>query len=421
MRMLREGIGKLFYAPEPLPDVYETQWYSLKEIREYQEARLRKLVQYVYSSIPYYQKLFQSLNLRPKDIQTLDDLKKLPVLTRQEAIANYSAITNPKLENFKHYSGATTGERLAWISSKPWAEIFTATLWRGFSWAGLDPEQRVASFYSRVIGQITQNSLIIREPFDINRFENDLKSIREFDPQIVYCYASSANIMAQHLLKNGLRLPVKAVITTSDQLYSHYKADIEEAFQCKVYNNYGCNDGGAWGAECSQREGFHHDYERSIIEFTENGKMLVTDLWNYAMPLIRYENGDSGRWLNKCCSCKRAMPLFTVEGRINDYIFTPTQQFSPTEIDILLRDNASIGDLQIVQQSKTVIEIFFIPKKGYTAENVKSCLKAFTDKVKGMELIYSEVTQIERPASNKKRLCINKVAGPGRPGYLSAV
>lgn len=70
------------------------------------------------------------------------------------------------------------------------------------------------------------------------------------------------------------------------------------------------------------------------MEFNPHGKMIMTDLWNYVMPLIRYENGDSGHWMEKHCACGRSMPLFQVEGRINDFIITPTQIFSPTAIDI---------------------------------------------------------------------------------------
>lgn len=406
--MIKYWISKIFGKSEQIPpDVSKSQWYTSKQIQSYQEEELRKLIRYAYEKIPYYQKLFDQQKIKPKDIRTLKDLEKIPVLTRKLALENHADLINADLINFTHYSGATTGQRLKWVSSKPWAELFTSTLWRGFSWTGLLPSHRVVSFYSRVIGEIVKDSLIIREAYDSGKIDDDLERIRQFNPDFAYCYASAAYIMATHLLKNNLRLPLKGVITTSDQLYSHYKEAIEEAFQCKVYNNYCCNDGGAWGAECEYREGFHHDFERAIMEFNPQKKIIMTDLWNYAMPLIRYENGDSGHWLNKTCSCGRAMPLFQVEGRINDFIITPTQIFSPTAIDIMLRENKSIEDMQVVQQTESTIEILFVPKPQYTILDVKSCLSPFLNHVKGMEIILTEKTRIERPASNKKRICLN--------------
>ncbi len=403
--MFQYWINKIYGHTQP--DVSKSQWFTAKQIRIYQENQLQRLIQYVSKEIPYYQKLFKQHQIKPKHIRNLKDLEKIPVLTRKLALENHEDLINHKLINFTHYSGATTGQRLKWMSSKPWAELFTSTLWRGFSWTGLQPTHRVVSFYSRVIGEIVKDSLIIREAYDKEKIDDDLEKIRQFKPDFAYCYASAAYIMATHLLKNNLRLPLKGVITTSDQLYSHYREAIEEAFQCKVYNNYGCNDGGAWGAECAHREGFHHDFERAIMEFTPQGKMIMTDLWNYAMPLIRYENGDSGHWLDQACSCGRAMPLFQVEGRINDYIITPTQIFSPTAIDILLRENKSIEDMQVVQQTETDLEIFYVPKPSYGLTDIQHCLSPFLNHVKGMNVILTEKTRIERPASNKKRICLN--------------
>lgn len=406
--MLRRWIKSFFEnVPVDIPDVSKSQWFSENDIKDYQLTCLKKIIRYVYKEIPYYRTLFKQLKITPRDIRELDDLAKIPVLTRKEAIKHYDQLVNPDLINFTHYSGATSGQRLKWVSSRPWAELFTATLWRGFSWAGLDPSLKVVSLYSRVIGEIVKNSLIIREAYDVDKIDDELEQIRNFNPDYAYCYSSGAYMMAQHLLQNNLRLPLKGVITTSDQLYSHYREAIEEAFQCKVFNNYGCNDGGAWGAECAERSGFHHDFERSIIEFDDNGKMIATDLWNYAMPLIRYENGDSGQWLNIKCPCNRAMPLFTIEGRINDYIITPTQVFSPTTIDVLLRNNQSIDDIQIVQQSASDIEIYFVRKPNYKLEDIKGSLEPVVSKFKGMNIILTEQTQIIRPASNKKRLCLN--------------
>lgn len=388
-----------------MPDPLETQWYSAKQIRNYQEKRLRKMVRYAYKEIPYYRQLFDKHQIKPQHVKCLEDLKRIPILSRKDAIEHYNQLVNPQVILNTHLSSATTGQRLKWAYSKKWSELFGKTLWRGFSWADLNPHQRVVSFFSRVIGEVVKDCLIIREAFDLNTIEKDLELVKQFKPDFAYCYASSAFLTAQYLLKKGIRIPLKSVIVTSDYLFPHYKPSIEEAFQCKVYNNYGCNDGGAWGAECEERLGFHHDFERSIIEF-ENGKMIVTDLWNEAMPLIRYQNGDTGEWLNQTCPCRREMPLFTVKGRMSDYIITPTQVFSPTAIDILLR-NEYFCHIQFIQHTERELEILYKPNLQFPKDEVQSFLNKFVTHFKDMVITLNQKEHLEETSSHKRRICIN--------------
>jgi phenylacetate-CoA ligase len=185
---------------------------------------------------------------------------------------------------------------MKWAYSEIWADLFWKALWRGFEFAGLTPDKRVLSLYSPAIGEISKNSLIIREAFDPNEVENDLKLARNFKPQFAYFYSSSAYILASYLIKADERLPLEGFIVTSDQLHPQYRKVIEEAFQCELYNNYGCNDGGAWGAECEEHSGFHHDFERSILEFDEDGACYqqiygIMLCLLYAIKMVMWANG----------------------------------------------------------------------------------------------------------------------------------
>lgn len=387
-------------------NVKRTQWYTREQMRAFQEKRLRKIIAYAYKHIPYYKMVFDAQRIHPQQIQSLEDLKRIPRLTRQQAIEHYDSLTNPAKIFKTHLSSATTGHRLKWAYSKKWAALCGRTLWRGFSWAGLTHNKRVVSFFSRMIGEVAKDSLIIREAFDVNEIDAQLKQVRHFNPQFGYCYASSAYLTARHLLKTGQRLPLEGMLVTADPLFPHYKPIIEEAFQCKVYNNYGCNDGGAWGAECQERCGFHHDFERSIIEFEDDGKMVVTDLWNTAMPLIRYENGDTGKWIESDCRCGREMPLFVIEGRVSDYLITPTQVFSPKIIDMLLR-NEYFEQIRLVQHQDTCLDIFYTPNLCLSRVVIDAFLTQFASHFKGMQVRLVEGVCPINSSSNKHRLCMN--------------
>lgn len=388
-------------------DEQRTQWYTADQIRELQEHLMRRLIHYAYDWIPYYQSLFKEHDIEPKDIEAIEDLKSIPVLTRKMAIENYDRLINPAFLYKTHLSGGTTGRRLKWAYSTEWNELFGRTLWRGFGWAGLTGDKRVVSFYSRVIGEVTRESLIIRDAYDPKKVKDDLEMARRFKPQFAYCYSSSAYLIARHLLNRRERMPLEGIITTSDQLFPQYRPVIEEAFQCPVFNNYGCNDGGAWGAECQEHSGLHHDFERSVIEFDGDGRMLTTDLWNYAMPLIRYENGDTGSWLNIVCGCGREMPLFKVTGRIDDYIITPSGRIiSPTVISGFLREEC-FEDIRVIQRSESEVEIIYSRVKGHAIDNCEEKLGDLKALLKDMEVSISEVDYIQRPTSNKHKLVEN--------------
>jgi len=401
-------VKKCEHNPPILPDVTRTQWYSPDQIINFQEHLLRRLICYSYNHIPYYRSLFKKLNLSPADIRSIGDLKKIPPLSRETAIKNYDKLVNPGYVLKTHRSGGTTGYPFRWAYSRDWEKLFKNSFWRGLGWAGLTPDKRVVSIYSRRIGEISAKSLVIQGAFDHDRIKFDLEAIRNFDPQFAYCYSSSAYLIARYLLDMGIDLPLEGVITTSDQLFPDYRPVIEQAFQCKVYNNYGCNDGGAWGAECKEQDGFHHDFERSIIEFDDYGVLLTTDLWNWAMPFIRYENGDTGSWIDGACRCGREVPRFRIIGRINDYLVTEAGVIPPTVVAATLR-NECLQDFRVVQHSKYEIEIIYIRNKKCKRNECEKALLPLIEMLKGMSIIITETDTISRPSSNKQRLVENKL------------
>lgn len=387
--------------------LHRSQFMKRDQITGYQEKLLRHLISYSYHHIPYYHQLFDANGILPADITTFEDLKKIPVLTKRDAIRCYDQIVNPHFVHKTHLSGGTTGLRFQWAYSKDWSDLFGRTLWRGFGWAGLCHKSRVVSFYSVNIGTIVPCHLLLKDAFNIEKIDRDLAMAREFKPDFAYCYASSAYLVARYLQEKNLTFPLEGVITTSDRLFPHYRKTIESAFECEVFDNFGCNDGGAWGAECPEHSGFHHDFERSIIEFEREGRMLVTDLWNYAMPLIRYENGDTGCWLSDECPCGRKMPLFQIRGRMEDYIILSHSIISPTTVSILLRHPA-LRDIRFIQDSPTRCLVQYEPAPGFSQQDCRDALSPVLNLLDGCSVEILSVDSIERPSSGKQRVVENR-------------
>jgi len=131
--------------------------------------------------------------------------------------------------------------------------------------------------------------------------------------------------------KNGIdNIKPKAILTTADMLYDYKRKTIEHIFDCDVFDNYSGRDTTLQAAECSEHFGYHLSIENAVVEFVkenedvypgETGKIIITDLCNYAMPFIRYEIGDLGVPSDENCPCGRKLPIMkSVKGRILDTI-----------------------------------------------------------------------------------------------------
>ena len=133
------------------------------------------------------------------------------------------------------------------------------------------------------------------------------------------------------MLQNGLISKINFIVTTSEMLFPEYRKIIEQGFNCRVFDLYGANDGGVIAFECEYFDGYHLCMEKCLTEIVDEqgekvtgstiGDIVVTDLENYAMPLIRYKVGDRGSITNIPCKCNRGLNrLQKLSGRIKDFL-----------------------------------------------------------------------------------------------------
>ncbi|HVM12386.1 MAG TPA: hypothetical protein VM638_07925 [Actinomycetota bacterium] len=394
------------FGNEDLPDVAASQWWSRDRILDYQAERLRRLVAYVWEEVPFYRDLMREHRVRPADVQGPDDLHALPVVEKSVLHGHAERITRQEAVHEYALTGGTSGFRLRWARNRRWLELFTACLYRGFGWAGLTKETKVVSFYSRNIGTVSERALILRESLEAGRVETELEEVRAFGPEAAYCYASSAFMVASYLLDTGQTLPLRTVVTTGDQLLPEYVPVIERAFGCRVWDNFGCNDGGVWGAQCEERSGFHHDAERSILEVVD-GRLVATDLWNSAFPFLRYAIGDAGAWLEGDCPCGRGSPRFTAQGRLYDVIVGPTAALAPPAATAMFRVDG-LADFRIVQTDPRTVEVLVVRASGFDAGGFDRGIQALREALPGMEVVPRFVETIAPTTSGKRRIVENR-------------
>jgi phenylacetate-CoA ligase len=170
---------------------------------------------------------------------------------------------------------------------------------------------------------------------------------------VLFGHSHSLYLLAKYVIAHGITdLRPVGIISTSMMLIASERQVIEAAFACKVFDRYGCEEVGLIAAECERHEGLHLCIEQLYIELLrddgtpagpgEEGAIVITDLNNHGMPLIRYRIEDMGVLAERPCSCGRGMPLLQrVTGRVADYLKR--------------RDGSMVAGVSLVERTLTAI------------------------------------------------------------------
>jgi phenylacetate-CoA ligase len=375
------------------------------ERAELQSRRLAWMYAYAWEQCPFYRRLWERHGLGPASVQGLDDLPALPITDRDMLQGSGDGIRVADEVLYDALTGGTTGHRLHWAYSEQWARIFWACWHRGLDWAGLSIDRRLVVI--SVLGAAADafpRAMRMREPIAPGDDEA-LARIDAFAPDGAYGYASHAYLLAREVLRRGRRLPLAACVTTSEPLPRPWRDAMEEAFCCTVYDNFGCNDGGIWGAQCERRDGFHQDAERGVLEF-DGTAMLGTDLWNTAFPFFRYRTGDAGAWVAGDCGCGRTSPRFALHGRVSDMIVTPRGPAGPAYVSTAFL-YGGVDAIRIVQRATDDVELLYVPNAGFDERDFAAALDALGKSLYGIPLVARPVETIPPTLSGKHRVSVN--------------
>ena len=283
---LRIRNGDRFF--KELEFLNKSQYWSRQELENYQNEKLRKLIEHVYENIPYYRGLFKENRLMPSDIKTIHDLPKLPVLTKDIVRENWRKMIavnfRPGQLKLIHTSG-TTGEPLHFYSDRRNEYLTGAPVqWRYFGWGGRSFKDVTAVFDCRAIKPSFSGKrrLFEYDPVtkclsmsmnDMNRdnVREYVAAVGKYRPVFLKGYPSAVEIFLS-LLKRGnikLRTNFKAVFTNSEILYPTQRAFFEEFFGCKILDWYALQERVLAAAECGNKAGYHIFPEYGIIEFSD--------------------------------------------------------------------------------------------------------------------------------------------------------
>lgn len=400
-------------------DLEKSQYWSLEKLEAFQNKRLIIIINYAYNKIPGYRAKFDEAGVKPDDIKSKDDLYKLPITTREELQDN-PMFVNAKLITGTLYTGGSTGTSLKYYESKESGIIRWNAHLRGWNWQGFKLGMKYAVLKSAQKIVKEGRCLYLIGDLTTENLKKNIEELIHFEPVHLKGYVNALYILAKYCLDNEIKLDgVISATPSSENLYDFQRELMERAFNCKVFEEYCCNDGGACGWECEKREGTHYFMERAIIEEI-NGEMIVTDLWNMAMPFIRYRNGDSVKFMNKKCSCGRELPLMRVKGRTNDIIITNNGVITPSFlihhgiglVGVDKKDKrdfkSGIRTVQYIQKPNGILEVNLVKNPWCTSgdiEDFKKTLSPFTDNLK---VVINFVDDVSKTKKMKRAFIINE-------------
>lgn len=408
---------------------------TLDEIRHYQLMRIRIIADYAYKTTKYYKMLFNNIGLKDPIHLSWSDFSRIPLLTkdiiRKEQINLIS--NNFNKSNLRETStGGTTSSPTPFFSD--WDSTYrkrSATIVFD-KWIGYIPGYPIAYLWQarqdmikndrikqKIINKlILRNKILPGSPLDDDIMKNYYQILKEMQPVVLQSYPNPLEIFARFLELKGYAINIPAVSCTAEPLLDHQRKLFENIFNCKVFNWYGAREAGRISTECLFHEGMHINAHCLHLEIKQDGyiedklgSIILTDLWNTGMPLIRYEIGDLGIVSDSVCQCGCELPrLMDLVGRVGDTFVNSKQQKIPGVWfpNQFVKDSLEIKELQIIQHDINKFEIIIVPGVNYSIETNK-WLKDRLDKfmLEENKVKINLVSELPRESSGKTRVCKN--------------
>lgn len=415
-----------------------SQWLSHDELAARQLVALKRLLWRAYEDVPWYGRRFREHGVTPHDVRTLDDVRKLPLLTREEvrASADERTAVRPPLPVITKTTSGSSGRPITIrydAESEWWRQ---AIKWRGYSWAGVRPGDRILHYWgpSAVKPPMTRRAKIaadrwIRRELYVDCVDQSerglaaaVDAIRRFRPHAIISYAQAGGNLARYVLATKPDgMPRVRFLPTAEQLLDHDRRDIERAFGPDVFDSYGSRETMLLGMECEAHDGLHVPVENILLEILvtepdgtrrparlgEIGEVAVTDLHNSAAPLIRYVNGDLARaGETTTCRCGRAHPrLASVEGRKTDTLFDGYGgRVQGMLFPVLMLPLAeAVKHYQAVQKKDRSIVVKIVPTEKFDGATRSLLLDRLGTAIRGVPIDLELVDDIPAHASGKQR------------------
>lgn len=419
--------GDKFFETYNLVKDFETA--DEEVVRAYQNLKFKELVKFAYENVEFYRELYDKNNIDMNDINSIDDITKLPIITKEQVMESGDKIISKNSDKSKlRYitTGGTSGKPMGIYTDYDNEIIEWANVVGFWSRIGYSLESSRAVFRGKKLPNIDKGKYYYYDPIkkelSISTFHMDDHNMYEFynklnqyKPEFFHGYMSAIMTFTKFLEKNNLKLKyqLKAILATSENIYDHQRKFIEEYYNTRVFSFYGHSERLIFAGECEVSTYYHVnpiygiaeivDKNNNTVKNGESGELIGTGFFNKHMPLIRYKTGDIARFKkNNKCECGRNHQIIErVEGRWKQEMLVKKDGtvFSMTALNIHSEIASRIEKFQFYQDTPGQIIMNIIPLENTTVEDLNLLVNEINNKIgDGIEITINIVDSIE----NKK-------------------
>lgn len=365
--------------------------FRLDELHALQDRKLRRAIGHAFSYVPHYRRLFRKMGLTPEDFKSTQDLRRLPILTRQDLAANYpdGLMSKGMKPSLVRITTGTTGQSAKVAFTDEFMEVKAALMFRRFVNFGIRPWHRIVTIWDpawrwrRLEGEGgPKRTTQLREiPFatflgspipqikviaaGLDTTAEEAMELYASKPDFIFCRPTHLRRIGVSLREQGLEVKAKGLICTNEVLTNTCAEELQGMFKARALRLFGGSEGGPLGEDCKFRTGVHLNEDHYILEVLrdgepaapgETGEVVLTHLHNPVMPLIRYamgdlvEVGDGGT-----CECGSSLPrLRSIQGRVKDRLVAHDgSRLDPLGVADHIESVIGLRDFQIVQTGST--------------------------------------------------------------------
>lgn len=411
------------------------QWLDRNSLNALQLRKLNELLEHCWRNVPFLARHWREHGVGPGILNTVTELSRYPVLTKAQINANYTDMTatNWRGRTMSKVTGGSTGNPFRFEYTMDVYARRTAVMWRGYGWAGAGLGVRTAYLWGTGLRQggwggfkdRLYHGAFNRRFFDAFSLTDDtldqlIDQIERYKPLALVGYVAPVSVVARRMLATGRALHgLRGVLTGAEALYEPERRDIESAFGCPAFNTYGAREVMLMAAECDQHQGLHVNSDHLVLETLDDygqpvagtsGDIVITDLHNYGMPMVRYLIGDRATYSTGTCTCGRGLPLLaSIDGRVLDIIETPDGRYVTGEyFVVVMLDWIDVKQWQVVQTAPDCVQFRLVVPEPWTQERRdKLTAKVQARAGNNMRVEVVEVDQIPVTRSGKRRLTIS--------------
>jgi phenylacetate-CoA ligase len=418
-----------------------TQFDPPEVVRARQWQAVTAMLRHAYETVPFWREHLDGAGLHPDRVCSPDNYRAVPVLTKHDLRSRrddlVSSRYDPATLRRKRTSGST-GVSLEVLIDEDSLQWKRACLLRADEWSGWRLGERAALVWGNPEylhhgwrGRLRNLLLERRRYLDTLKMDEPAlarfaASLRRTPAALLFGHAHSVYLFAEYVRRTGAGgIRPRGIITSAMVLHDWQRRVIEEVFGCPVTNRYGCEEVSLIACECERHRGMHVNADGVYVEVLRDGRparpgeagsVVVTDLTNRAMPLLRYQVGDVAALSDRACPCGRGLPLLErLEGREADFVLTPRGELIS---GISLTENFAlhvpgVAQLQIVQEELAYFRFRIVRGPDFGPPSLDRLGDLVAERFgAGVTFECEYVDRIPQEPSGKYRFCISRLANP---------